>query len=305
LTILSIVYLARLGLASSLPENCDLKAFLSVLSENFKNVRQEISDHAVSSPADTRLLGRLDRLEEQLAKLTGIIEASTMGDQTAPENSIDSLSLKTTIQELLQKNQECEEQLTQCEAKMNQVDEVKSTVQEIKQNLDDLKTKQNKLEQKTTDVATKAQLEIKRRMDQQASNAHSMDLIAFSCYRSSPFHPSSTTPMTYNGCQLDTTSGSISIGTGKFTAPRAGIYRFHFHGLVDDDSYGWASMMKGSTRITKFARSRAAPYGTIGGSMSTKMEAGEEVYVRIDGGSDIYSNSDKYTLFEGFLLAPL
>ena len=194
-------------------------------------MRQETSDHAVSSPADTRLLGRLDRLEEQLAKLTGIIEASTMGDQTAPENSIDSLSLKTTIQELLQKNQECEEQLTQCEAKMNQVDEVKSTVQEMKQNehavgeklhnyemrssrkidsmtervdqfasvVDNFATnavnsklmcvdnsekiisltnqlEQKELQQKTTDAATKEQLEeITRKVDQQGSNLDNLE----------------------------------------------------------------------------------------------------------------------------------
>merc|ERR1719369_592967 len=52
--------------------------------------------------------------------------------------------------------------------------------------------------------------------------------IAFNCHRSSSLDVSSTTVVTYQGCDVDTTNGAFDKNTGKFKAKMSGTYWFHF-----------------------------------------------------------------------------
>ena len=95
--------------------------------------------------------------------------------------------------------------------------------------------------------------------------------------------------------------------TGKFKAKKSGLYRIHFHGHIIGGRRAVLDIMKGSTRIARMGgKQSSGTYGMMGSSVIIRMEENEEVYVDNESSSyNIYSNSDKYIVFEGFFLAPL
>ena len=110
----------------------------------------------------------------------------------------------------------------------------------------------------------------------------------------------------YQVCDVDTTDGAFDKDTGKFKAKKSGYYQFHFHAWVESGKSAWPSIMKGSTRIARMGQQQSSgKYGSVGTSVIIRMEENEEVYVQLDSGSEIYSDGQKWIVFEGFFLAPL
>merc|ERR1711862_478049 len=129
--------------------------------------------------------------------------------------------------------------------------------------------------------------------------------IAFNCYRTSSLSGSNI--VNYQGCDVDTTEGAMDKDTGKFKAKKSGLYRIHFHAYINTGKSAYLDIMKGSTRIARMGEGqRSDTYGTVSNSVIVRMEENEEVYVDLFNSSyEIYSNGNKWIVFEGFFLAPL
>ena len=112
----------------------------------------------------------------------------------------------------------------------------------------------------------------------------------------------------YQGCNVDHTEGSMDRTTGKFTAKKRGLYRFHFHTMVHSNKNAYVSIKKGLTVLCTMGDygNKDSTESTMSNSVITEMEVGEQVYVDLpSSGHDIYSSSNKYIVFEGFFLGPL
>ena len=113
----------------------------------------------------------------------------------------------------------------------------------------------------------------------------------------------------YQGCDVDTTQGGLNLTTGVFTAIKKGLYRFHFHARVQAGKKAYANIMKGSTKLAAMGNTNinSKSHNTMSNAVITTMEVGEQVHVRLCCGPNfkIYSDRDKYVVFEGFFLAPL
>merc|ERR1712117_865863 len=75
--------------------------------------------------------------------------------------------------------------------------------------------------------------------------------LAFDVYRTSNLNTNGI--ITYDGTETNTLGSSINLGTGKFTAPEKGVYRFTFTGLVytpfGKNGYGYIHLKKDGTTI--------------------------------------------------------
>ena len=119
------------------------------------------------------------------------------------------------------------------------------------------------------------------------------------------FRPSSSTPMTYDACDVETTNGAMDKTTGRFTAKIAGLYQFHFLGRVYGNASGHIWMMKGSTEIAMFGLNQHDSYYSFSGSVITQLDVGQQLYAKAQGGAKFYGSSSRPIIFQGFLLAEL
>ena len=104
---------------------------------------------------------------------------------------------------------------------------------------------------------------------------------------------------------MDNTDGAIDKNTGLFTAKKRGLYRFHFHARATSGTNAYLRIMKGSTILTTMC-DKGESQTSMSGSVITRLEVGEEVHLKMLHSQDmIYSDATKYTVFEGFFLAPL
>ncbi|XP_053732297.1 complement C1q-like protein 2 [Synchiropus splendidus] len=95
--------------------------------------------------------------------------------------------------------------------------------------------------------------------------------------------------------------------TGKFTCQVTGTYFFTYHVLMrgGDGTSMWADLCKnGQVRASAIAQDADQNYDYASNSAVLHLDAGDEIYVKLDGGKAHGGNNNKYSTFSGFLLYP-
>ncbi|CAL8345155.1 unnamed protein product [Merluccius merluccius] len=93
--------------------------------------------------------------------------------------------------------------------------------------------------------------------------------------------------------------------TGKFTCSIPGIYFFVYHVLMrgGDGTSMWADLCKNNqVRASAIAQDADQNYDYASNSGVLHLEAGDEVYVKLDGGKAHGGNNNKYSTFSGFMV---
>ncbi|XP_062387253.1 C1q-related factor [Sardina pilchardus] len=100
------------------------------------------------------------------------------------------------------------------------------------------------------------------------------------------------------GNNYDSTSGKFICGT-------PGTYFFIYHVLMrgGDGTSMWADLCKnGQVRASAIAQDADQNYDYASNSVILHLDAGDEVYVKLDGGKAHGGNNNKYSTFSGFIL---
>ncbi|XP_077358737.1 C1q-related factor-like [Festucalex cinctus] len=99
--------------------------------------------------------------------------------------------------------------------------------------------------------------------------------------------------------------GNYDGATGKFTCKIAGTYFFIYNVLMrgGDGTSMWADLLKNAlVRASAIAQDQDQSYDYASNSVILHLDAGDEVYVKLDGGKAHGGNSNKYSTFSGFIL---
>ncbi|XP_061412741.1 complement C1q-like protein 3 [Lethenteron reissneri] len=94
-------------------------------------------------------------------------------------------------------------------------------------------------------------------------------------------------------------------GSGKFTCSISGTYFFTYHVLMrgGDGTSMWADLCKnGQVRASSIAQDADQNYDYASNSVILHLDAGDEVYVKLDGGKAHGGNTNKYSTFAGFIV---
>ncbi|XP_061432985.1 C1q-related factor-like [Lethenteron reissneri] len=94
-------------------------------------------------------------------------------------------------------------------------------------------------------------------------------------------------------------------GSGKFTCSISGTYFFTYHVLMrgGDGTSMWADLCKnGQVRASSIAQDADQNYDYASNSVILHLDAGDEVYVKLDGGKAHGGNTNKYSTFSGFII---
>ncbi|CAL1598846.1 unnamed protein product [Knipowitschia caucasica] len=95
--------------------------------------------------------------------------------------------------------------------------------------------------------------------------------------------------------------------TGKFTCQVSGMYFFTYHVLMrgGDGTSMWADLCKnGQVRASAIAQDADQNYDYASNTALLRLDSGDEVYVKLDGGKAHGGNNNKYSTFSGFILYP-
>ncbi|XP_078385983.1 C1q-related factor [Cetorhinus maximus] len=93
--------------------------------------------------------------------------------------------------------------------------------------------------------------------------------------------------------------------SGKFTCSIPGTYFFTYHVLMrgGDGTSMWADLCKnGQVRSSAIAQDADQNYDYASNSVILHLDAGDEVYVKLDGGKAHGGNNNKYSTFSGFII---
>ncbi|KAM3849257.1 C1q-related factor-like [Diretmus argenteus] len=93
--------------------------------------------------------------------------------------------------------------------------------------------------------------------------------------------------------------------TGKFTCKTPGTYFFIYNVLMrgGDGTSMWADLIKnGLVRASAIAQDQDQSYDYASNSVILHLDAGDEVFIKLDGGKAHGGNSNKYSTFSGFIL---
>ncbi|XP_012681128.1 C1q-related factor [Clupea harengus] len=93
--------------------------------------------------------------------------------------------------------------------------------------------------------------------------------------------------------------------SGKFICGVPGTYFFIYHVLMrgGDGTSMWADLCKnGQVRASAIAQDADQNYDYASNSVILHLDAGDEVYVKLDGGKAHGGNNNKYSTFSGFIL---
>ncbi|XP_030649599.1 C1q-related factor [Chanos chanos] len=103
-----------------------------------------------------------------------------------------------------------------------------------------------------------------------------------------------------------TNMGNNYDGTsGKFICSVPGTYFFIYHVLMrgGDGTSMWADLCKnGQVRASAIAQDADQNYDYASNSVILHLDAGDEVYIKLDGGKAHGGNNNKYSTFSGFIL---
>ncbi|KAL0984432.1 hypothetical protein UPYG_G00141410 [Umbra pygmaea] len=92
---------------------------------------------------------------------------------------------------------------------------------------------------------------------------------------------------------------------GKFTCKIPGTYFFIYNVLMrgGDGTSMWADLIKnGLVRASAIAQDQDQSYDYASNSVILHLDAGDEVFIKLDGGKAHGGNSNKYSTFSGFIL---
>ncbi|KAM8795437.1 C1q-related factor [Eudromia elegans] len=98
---------------------------------------------------------------------------------------------------------------------------------------------------------------------------------------------------------------SYDAASGKFTCAVAGTYFFTYHVLMrgGDGTSMWADLCKnGQVRASAIAQDADQNYDYASNSVILHLDAGDEVFIKLDGGKAHGGNNNKYSTFSGFIV---
>ncbi|XP_059892604.1 C1q-related factor-like [Gadus macrocephalus] len=93
--------------------------------------------------------------------------------------------------------------------------------------------------------------------------------------------------------------------SGKFICKIPGTYFFIYNVLMrgGDGTSMWADLIKnGLVRASAIAQDQDQSYDYASNSVILHLDAGDEVFIKLDGGKAHGGNSNKYSTFSGFML---
>ncbi|XP_061910826.1 C1q-related factor-like [Entelurus aequoreus] len=99
--------------------------------------------------------------------------------------------------------------------------------------------------------------------------------------------------------------GNFEGATGKFTCKIPGTYFFIYNVLMrgGDGTSMWADLIKnGLVRASAIAQDQDQSYDYASNNVILHLDAGDEVFIKLDGGKAHGGNSNKYSTFSGFIL---
>lgn len=98
--------------------------------------------------------------------------------------------------------------------------------------------------------------------------------------------------------------GNFDGDTGIFTAPVDGAYVFmmHIHRAAVTKSPYVKLMKDGEMQVATYDYGTSDAYDTASNSVILELVEGEQVWLQLDQGNEINSNSNRYTSFSGYML---
>ncbi|KAL2078315.1 hypothetical protein ACEWY4_026000 [Coilia grayii] len=99
--------------------------------------------------------------------------------------------------------------------------------------------------------------------------------------------------------------GNYDGASGKFVCKIPGTYFFTYNVLMrgGDGTSMWADLLKNvQVRASAIAQDQDQSYDYASNSVVLHLDAGDEVYIKLDGGKAHGGNSNKYSTFSGFIL---
>ncbi|KAF7700911.1 hypothetical protein HF521_002076 [Silurus meridionalis] len=104
---------------------------------------------------------------------------------------------------------------------------------------------------------------------------------------------------------LTNVGNAYSSHTGIFKAPVRGVYHFSVSVFGNSDTYVEAYLMKNVQRIFGLSESPKGSNMSISRAINLLLEKGDEIYLRLRAGCQIYDDGQTYNTFSGFLLFPM
>ncbi|XP_074782533.1 C1q-related factor-like [Athene noctua] len=98
---------------------------------------------------------------------------------------------------------------------------------------------------------------------------------------------------------------SYDAASGKFTCAIPGTCFFTYHVLMrgGDGTSMWADLCKnGQVRASAIAQDADQNYDYASNSVILHLDAGDEVFIKLDGGKAHGGNNNKYSTFSGFII---
>jgi hypothetical protein len=134
--------------------------------------------------------------------------------------------------------------------------------------------------------------------------------VHFQVQRNSPFNTTGT-PIPFNFARVNE-GNAMDLTSGKFTAPRPGIYFFSFTALarLESSSFAWyfsVLYLNGISIGSNFVQENRGPVDQLGSltlQSTLKLGKGDQVWVQIwyTGSSFLQDNGNHHTHFTGFML---
>lgn len=148
---------------------------------------------------------------------------------------------------------------------------------------------------------------------QQQERAHPSSPVYFYVQRSTPFSTLAT-PLPFDLAVLNV-GNAMDLATGKFTAPRAGIYAFSFSGMAlfpaTSGVYVWLSAslflngnVVGSAEVDE-ANTVEDQWSPLFLQATLSLQAGDQLWLEIEydtAGVVLHDDADHYTHFNGWML---
>ncbi|XP_035682834.1 complement C1q tumor necrosis factor-related protein 3-like [Branchiostoma floridae] len=132
-------------------------------------------------------------------------------------------------------------------------------------------------------------------------------VVAFSVARTTRLTKVSSDTVVKYDVILSNVGGAYNEETGKFVAPVGGVYFFTFTGRIHPtDSKCYLLLMKNGQRMVGlYESSGGEPHNHSQSSSNSAilyLQPGDQVWVRLSRGHDLYSNSGRFVTFSGFLI---